>query len=516
MLRGLGRQRRDLRQRRRAARGDGRRRLRGRRRQPLLPGPACSRRTPTSRSGWSGPSRTAAASTSTSPAAASRSYADNLDLGQQFLEWLATDGQDVLVADNHEYPANPAVEPEPLIVEAFGTDFVRDPLHADELGSLNPDAVRLMDEAGLRLSPTGRDRRSARAVAPRRHVAARPAAPGRSGGRLGRRRRRRRGRRSSPRSRCWSTSILRPNTDVWRQQWDTRLPERDRRDARAASSASSPCSIVLGVVAGVARQRLPFPGRRVLSWALVLPLAMPGYILGFVTTSVFGVAGPVQTWWRDQFGRDAWFPEIRSMPFAIAHAVAHAVPVRVPDGPRRAARPGRPAPTSWPARSAPRAAEATRRVVLPMLRPAIAAGAAVVVMETLTDFATVQYFNVETVTVGRVPDLARQLRPRRGERDRLARAACSRCSRSALERVLRGPGPLRRIGRPGRRRRADAACAAGKARGGDARGRLGRARRLRRARAAAGRRGRSTSRRGPRGTPMVDASTPSSSATASC
>ncbi len=43
---------------------------------------------------------------------------------------------------------------------------------------------------------------------------------------------------------------------------------------------------------------------------------------------------------------------------------------------------------------------ATRRVVLPMLRPAIAAGAAIVAMETLTDFATVQYFNVETVTVG--------------------------------------------------------------------------------------------------------------------
>ena len=60
-----------------------------------------------------------------------------------------------------------------------------------------------------------------------------------------------------------------------------------------------------------------FPGRRVLSWALVLPLAMPGYILGFVTTAVFGVAGPVQTWWRDQFGRDAWFPEIRSLPGAI-------------------------------------------------------------------------------------------------------------------------------------------------------------------------------------------------------
>ena len=76
-------------------------------------------------------------------------YADNIDLGQQFIEWLATEGQDTLVADNHEYPANPGVEAEPLIAERFGADFKRDSLHADALGSMNADAVRLMDEAGF-------------------------------------------------------------------------------------------------------------------------------------------------------------------------------------------------------------------------------------------------------------------------------------------------------------------------------------------------------------------------------
>ena len=76
-------------------------------------------------------------------------YAKHPDLGQQFLEWLATDGQNTMVADNHEYPANPSVEPEPLIRETFGTDFKRDPLHADVLGSFNPEAVALMDEAGF-------------------------------------------------------------------------------------------------------------------------------------------------------------------------------------------------------------------------------------------------------------------------------------------------------------------------------------------------------------------------------
>jgi iron(III) transport system substrate-binding protein len=76
-------------------------------------------------------------------------YAKQPELGKQFLEWLATEGQNTLVADNHEYPANPAVAPEPLISERFGTDFKRDQLRADSLGSLNPDAVRLMDEAGF-------------------------------------------------------------------------------------------------------------------------------------------------------------------------------------------------------------------------------------------------------------------------------------------------------------------------------------------------------------------------------
>jgi iron(III) transport system substrate-binding protein len=76
-------------------------------------------------------------------------YADDVDLAKQFLEWLATDGQETLVADNHEYPANPAVEAEPLIRDTFGTDFKRDQLRSDELGSLNKAAVQAMDTANF-------------------------------------------------------------------------------------------------------------------------------------------------------------------------------------------------------------------------------------------------------------------------------------------------------------------------------------------------------------------------------
>lgn len=77
-------------------------------------------------------------------------YADDPELAQQLLEWLATDGQSAFVDANHEYPANPAVPAEPLIAERFGTDFVIDDLDAATYGGLNADAVRLMDEAGYR------------------------------------------------------------------------------------------------------------------------------------------------------------------------------------------------------------------------------------------------------------------------------------------------------------------------------------------------------------------------------
>lgn len=73
---------------------------------------------------------------------------DKLEEGRAFLEWLATDGQQVLIGGNHEFPANPDVPPDEVLVERFGVDFVRDPLQAAVFGALNPDAVRLMDEAG--------------------------------------------------------------------------------------------------------------------------------------------------------------------------------------------------------------------------------------------------------------------------------------------------------------------------------------------------------------------------------
>jgi iron(III) transport system permease protein len=142
-----------------------------------------------------------------------------------------------------------------------------------------------------------------------------------------------------------------------------------------------------------------FPGRDVLVWLLVLPLAMPAYILGFVFLSTFDAAGPVQSALRAVFGEGVWSPEVRSLPGAVVvmslslfpyvYLLARAALVEQ-------------SPTTY---DAARTLGATRfrafwRVLLPLARPSLAAGLALVMMETLTDFATVQYFGVQTVSVG--------------------------------------------------------------------------------------------------------------------
>jgi iron(III) transport system substrate-binding protein len=71
---------------------------------------------------------------------------DNPEQAEQLIEWLATDGQSEFVDDNHEYPVNPSVPPEPVIA-AWG-DFKRMPLDAEAYGSLNAEAIDLLEEAG--------------------------------------------------------------------------------------------------------------------------------------------------------------------------------------------------------------------------------------------------------------------------------------------------------------------------------------------------------------------------------
>ncbi|MCR6652936.1 MAG: hypothetical protein NVV73_16275 [Cellvibrionaceae bacterium] len=70
--------------------------------------------------------------------------------------------------------------------------------------------------------------------------------------------------------------------------------------------------LLLGVSLAWLTAVCEFPGRRWLDWALVLPLAIPTYVVAFVALGLMSYSGPVLTIWRAVFGRDAWYPEIRS------------------------------------------------------------------------------------------------------------------------------------------------------------------------------------------------------------
>jgi iron(III) transport system substrate-binding protein len=75
-------------------------------------------------------------------------YADDPDLAQRFIEWLATDGQQIFISTSDEYPANPAASPNDQ-VKALGP-FKSDEIEAARIGDLNADATRLMDEVGYK------------------------------------------------------------------------------------------------------------------------------------------------------------------------------------------------------------------------------------------------------------------------------------------------------------------------------------------------------------------------------
>lgn len=145
-----------------------------------------------------------------------------------------------------------------------------------------------------------------------------------------------------------------------------------------------------------------FPGRGVLEWALLLPLAMPTYVIAYVYTDLLQFAGPVQSALRAAFGwgrEDYYFPEVRSLGGAIVVFSLVFYPYVYVLA--RAAFLERSGSLLEAARSlgmSPRAA--ILRVALPLSRPAVAGGVALVTMETLAEFGAVSYFGVPTFTTG--------------------------------------------------------------------------------------------------------------------
>jgi iron(III) transport system permease protein len=196
-------------------------------------------------------------------------------------------------------------------------------------------------------------------------------------------------------------NVFSPGASTWTHLAQTVLP----------GYVGNTLLLLLGVAAGVLSIGITtawlvtayrFPGSRALEWALLLPLAMPAYVMAYAYTDWLQVAGPVQSTLRQLTGwrvRDYWFPEIRSLPGAMAMLAFTLYPY-----------------VYLLARAAfleqsSRAIEAGRlagygpwgsffRVALPLARPGIAGGAALALMEALADYGTVSYFALQTFTTG--------------------------------------------------------------------------------------------------------------------
>lgn len=193
-----------------------------------------------------------------------------------------------------------------------------------------------------------------------------------------------------------------PTDNIWPHLIATTLPRYLRMSLVLMVSVGLAAGIV-GTVTAWMISRYRFPLSRLLEWALLLPLAIPAYVGAYALVDLFEYAGPVQTWLRGVMGwktsRDYWFPEIRSLGAAIIVLTAALYPY-VYLLARQAFR-DQSSATEEVARSLGAGAWGRFfRVGLPLARPAIAAGMAIAMMETVNDFGTVDYFAVQTLTTG--------------------------------------------------------------------------------------------------------------------
>lgn len=184
-----------------------------------------------------------------------------------------------------------------------------------------------------------------------------------------------------------------------RHQWQTVLPGYAVQSVLLALGVGLGV-MLLGSALAATVTLFEFPGRRVLEWALLLPLAMPAYVLAYAWTDALQFSGALQTTLREALGvRGPLWGDVRSLPGAIVLFVLCLYPyvyllVRAALGER-----------------AVRMMEAARllgapmrrrvlEVALPMARPAVAAGTALALMETLADYGVGSYFGLTTFSTG--------------------------------------------------------------------------------------------------------------------
>lgn len=193
-----------------------------------------------------------------------------------------------------------------------------------------------------------------------------------------------------------------PAGEVWAHLADTVLPRYVANSLWLMVGVGAG-TLVIGVGTAWLVTMCRFPGARLFEWGLLLPLAVPAYVIAYTYTGLLDYAGPVQVTLRELFGwrsaRDYWFPQVRSLGGAVTMLTLTLYPyvymlsraafleqsICVLEAGRTLG--------CGPWRS-------FRTIALPLARPAIAAGLALALMETLNDFGTVHFFAVDTFTTG--------------------------------------------------------------------------------------------------------------------
>jgi iron(III) transport system permease protein len=187
--------------------------------------------------------------------------------------------------------------------------------------------------------------------------------------------------------------------EVLRHQWNTVLPGYATQSLALALGVGLGV-MLLGSATAAAVTLFEFPLRRFFEWALLLPLAMPAYVLAYAWTDALQFSSPLHTALREALDvRGALWPDVRSLPFAIALFVLCLYPyvylltraalgeraVRMMEAARLLGAPMR---------------RRVLEVALPMARPAVAAGTALALMETLADYGVGSYFGLTTFSTG--------------------------------------------------------------------------------------------------------------------
>ncbi|WP_299079694.1 iron ABC transporter permease [uncultured Paraglaciecola sp.] len=196
-------------------------------------------------------------------------------------------------------------------------------------------------------------------------------------------------------------SVFVPQVEIWQHLYSTVLSDYISHSLALAFGVGA-LVMLMGTLLAWYVARYEFFGRSQLQWLILLPMAMPAYIIAYTYTGLLDFAGPIQTLLRDTFDwhyGDYYFPEIRSLPGAITMLSLVLYPYVY-----LLARTAFTEQSSSLEEAARSLGVSSRKyfytVALPLARPAILMGAALAMMEAFADYGTVQYFGLSTFTTG--------------------------------------------------------------------------------------------------------------------